>query len=148
MRFVQVNCSHSGGGASTLRSAFSSSHPYGDHLQRQAASVGQNSRKPYDDSDCRRVGAVSCCVQEQCPDSSPDSFIVATPRGEFMDSNNYRKRVLRKCGQELGLPKLNFQVIRLTIHARSEERDCEGCPSYSATRTLGHNDRGLHAGNS
>ncbi len=32
-----------------------------------------------------------------------------------MDSSNYRHRVLHRLATELGLPKLNFQVIRRTI---------------------------------
>ncbi len=35
--------------------------------------------------------------------------------GGPMDSSNYRHRVLHRLAKELGLPKLNFQVIRRTI---------------------------------
>ena len=32
-----------------------------------------------------------------------------------MDSSNYRHRVLHKLAEEVGLPKLTFQVIRRSI---------------------------------
>jgi integrase len=60
--------------------------------------------------------------REQCPDPSPEAFIFAAPRGGFMDSSNYRKRVLHKLGQELGLPKLTFQVIRRTIATLAQKK--------------------------
>jgi len=60
--------------------------------------------------------------KQQCPDPSPEAFIFAAPRGGFMDSSNYRKRVLHKLAQELGLPKLNFQVIRRTIATLAQKK--------------------------
>jgi integrase len=60
--------------------------------------------------------------REQCPDPSPEAFIFAAPGGGFMDPSNYRKRVLQKLAQELGLPKLTFQVIRRTIATLAQKK--------------------------
>jgi integrase len=51
----------------------------------------------------------------------PDAFIFPNSRGGFMDTGNYRNRVLNPLGERLGLPKLNFQVMRRTMatHAQS-----------------------------
>ena len=48
-------------------------------------------------------------------DTSPDAFMFPGRLGRPTDTSNYRKRVLYKLARELGLPKLNFQVIRRTI---------------------------------
>jgi hypothetical protein len=36
-------------------------------------------------------------------------------KGGFVDTGNYRRRVLRKLANDLELPKLTFQVIRRAI---------------------------------
>ena len=41
---------------------------------------------------------------------------------DFMDTGNYRKRVLHKLAEELGLPKLTFQVIRRTIATLAQKK--------------------------
>jgi integrase len=57
--------------------------------------------------------------REECEregkDTSPDAFMFPGRFGGPMDSSNYRHRVLHRLATELGLPKLNFQVIRRTI---------------------------------
>jgi integrase len=42
--------------------------------------------------------------RSECPDSSPEAFIFANQAGNFMDADNYRKRVLHKLvrASELG----------------------------------------------
>lgn len=60
--------------------------------------------------------------KQECPDPSPGAFILpnsrkrngATKNG-FIRTDNYRARVLKKLAKELGLRKLNFQVLRRTI---------------------------------
>ena len=42
----------------------------------------------------------------QCPDPTPEAFIFPDKDGDFMDTGNYRKRVLHKLAAELELPKL------------------------------------------
>jgi integrase len=77
--------------------------------------------------------------QQQCPDPSPEAFIFAAPRGGFMDSSNYRKRVLYKLAEELGLPKLTFQVIRRTIATLAQKmgtvKDVQGILRHSRPGT-------------
>ena len=46
---------------------------------------------------------------------SPDDFIFANEVGGFLDTDNYRKRVLHKLARDVNLPKLTRQVIRRTI---------------------------------
>jgi len=46
---------------------------------------------------------------------SPEAFIFPNRAGGFLDSSNFRNRVLHKLAEELELPKLTFQVIRRTI---------------------------------
>src|ERR1017187_5768995 len=77
--------------------------------------------------------------RKQCPDPSPEASIFAAPRGGFMDSSNYRKRVLHKLAQELGLPKLTFQVIRRTIATLAQKmgtvKDVQGILRHSRAGT-------------
>jgi hypothetical protein len=40
--------------------------------------------------------------------------------GEFMDTSNYRNRVLNLLAESPEIPKLNFQVIRRTIATRAQ----------------------------
>jgi len=52
----------------------------------------------------------------------PKAFIFPARGGGFIDSGNYRNRVLHKLAQELGLPKLTFQVIRRTIATLAKDK--------------------------
>jgi integrase len=60
--------------------------------------------------------------KEKCPDASPKAFIFADANGGFMDTGNYRRRVLHKLADELKLPKLTFQVIRRTIATLAQKK--------------------------
>ena len=53
--------------------------------------------------------------KQECPDSSSDAFIFPNTDGGFMDTGNYRNRILIPLAEKLGLPKLNFQVLRRTM---------------------------------
>ena len=57
-----------------------------------------------------------------CPDSSSEAFIFPNRDGGFLDPNNYRRRVLGRLREILGLPKLTFQVIRQTIATLSQTK--------------------------
>lgn len=46
---------------------------------------------------------------------SPDDFIFENEDGGFLDTDNFRKRVLHKIARKLRLLKLTFQVIGRTI---------------------------------
>jgi integrase len=59
--------------------------------------------------------------KQECPDASPGAFIFPNARKRngavrngFIRTDNYRARVLKKLAEQLGLPKLNFQVLRRT----------------------------------
>ena len=60
--------------------------------------------------------------KQECPDGSAEAFIFPNARKRkgakkngFIRTDNYRARVLKKLAEKLGLPKLNFQVLRRTM---------------------------------
>ena len=59
--------------------------------------------------------------------------------GGFLDTDNYRKRVLHKLAKDLKLPKLTFQVIRRTIATLAQKKgtvkDVQGVLRHSRTAT-------------
>lgn len=69
----------------------------------------------------------------------PDDFIFANEVGGFLDTDNYRKRVLHKLARELELPKLTFQVIRRTIATLAQKKgtvkDVQGVLRHSRAAT-------------
>jgi integrase len=77
--------------------------------------------------------------RQQSPDSSPEAFIFPNQDGGFLDTDNYRKRVLHKLAKDLGLPKLTFQVIRRTIATLAQKKgtvkDVQGVLRHSRTAT-------------
>jgi len=77
--------------------------------------------------------------KQMCPNSSPEAFIFPNKKGGFMDSNNYRKRVLHRLERELELPKLTFQVIRRTIATLAQKKgtvkDIQGVLRHSRIAT-------------
>jgi integrase len=58
----------------------------------------------------------------RCPDASPQAFIFANEEGGFIDTANFRKRVLKQLAATLDLPNLTFQIIRRTIATLSQEK--------------------------
>jgi integrase len=50
----------------------------------------------------------------------PHAFIFPNTRGGFLDTGNYRNRVLNPLAERLGLPKLNFQVMRRTMATQAQ----------------------------
>jgi integrase len=77
--------------------------------------------------------------KQECPDSSPVAFIFPDTKGGFMDTGNYRKRVLHRLARDLGLPKLTFQVIRRTIATLAQKKgtvkDVQGLLRHSRAAT-------------
>jgi integrase len=51
---------------------------------------------------------------------SPDAFIFPNSRGGFMDTGNYRNRVLNPLAERLEIPKLNFQILRRTMATQAQ----------------------------
>jgi hypothetical protein len=56
--------------------------------------------------------------KQECPASSPEAFIFPDAKGGFMDTGNYRRRVLHKLAKDLELPKLTF------VGGTEERRHC------------------------
>ena len=50
----------------------------------------------------------------------PDAPMFPNSDGGFIDTSNYRERVLKPLGNSVGIEKLNFQVIRRTIATRAQ----------------------------
>jgi integrase len=77
--------------------------------------------------------------KRQCPNPSPEAFIFPNKKGGFMDTSNYRNRVLRKLAEDLDLPKLTFQVIRRTIATLAQKKgtvkDVQGVLRHSRAAT-------------
>jgi integrase len=77
--------------------------------------------------------------RKQCRDPSPDAFIFTNGAGGFLDTDNYRKRVLHKLAHKLKLPKLTFQVIRRTVATLAQKKgtvkDVQGVLRHSRTAT-------------
>jgi integrase len=75
----------------------------------------------------------------RCPNLSPDAYIFANQDGGFLDTDNYRKRVLHRLARDLELPKLTFQVIRRTIATLAQKKgtvkDVQGLLRHSRTAT-------------
>lgn len=70
---------------------------------------------------------------------SPEAFIFSGRNGGFIDTTNYRNRVLHKLAEQLGLPKLTFQVIRRTIATLAKDKghvkDIQGMMRHSRLAT-------------
>jgi integrase len=50
----------------------------------------------------------------------PDAFIFPNSRGGFLDTGNYRNRVLTPLAEKLEFPKLNFQIMRRTMATQAQ----------------------------
>jgi integrase len=76
--------------------------------------------------------------RQECKNSAPEGFIFPNRLGGFIDPQNYRKK-MRKLGEELGLPKLTFQVIRRTIATLAQKKgtpkDIQGVLRHSRLAT-------------
>ena len=60
--------------------------------------------------------------KQECPRSSPEAFIFPNTDGGFLNTGNYRNRVLTPLAEKLGLPKLNFQVLRRTMATLAQKK--------------------------
>ena len=84
--------------------------------------------------------------KQECPDHSPEAFIFPNARKRngankngFIRTDNYRTRVVTKLATELGLPKLNFQVLRRSIATLAQTKggvkDVQGVLGHSKADT-------------
>jgi integrase len=87
----------------------------------------------------KELAAQIAAWKRQSPNSSPEAFIFPNQDGGFLDTDNYRKRVLHKLARDLKLPKLTFQVIRRTIATLAQKKgtvkDVQGVLRHSRTAT-------------
>jgi integrase len=51
----------------------------------------------------------------ECTEGSAEAFIFPNAAGGFIDTANYRVRVLKPLAEKLGIEKLNFQILRRTM---------------------------------
>lgn len=58
----------------------------------------------------------------KCANPSPEAFIFPNEKGGFLDTDNYRKRVLKRLAEILDLPNLTFQIIRRTMATLSQTK--------------------------
>ena len=83
---------------------------------------------------------------QECPDPSTGAFIFPNSRRRnraekngFIRTDNYRARVLKKLAKELGLVKLNFQVLRRTIatlaQTKGSVKDVQGILGHTKADT-------------
>jgi integrase len=56
----------------------------------------------------------------ECKDRSPEAFIFPNADGGFIDTANYRFRVLKPLAEKLGIEKLNFQILRRTMATQAQ----------------------------
>ena len=56
----------------------------------------------------------------ECNDRSAEAFIFPNADGGFIDTANYRFRVLRPLAEKLGIEKLNFQILRRTMATQAQ----------------------------
>jgi integrase len=78
----------------------------------------------------------------ECKDSSPEAFMFPNADGGFMDADNYRFRVLKPLAEALGIPKLNFQVMRRTMATQAQKmgsvKDIQAHLRHSRPDTTAH----------
>ena len=69
----------------------------------------------------------------------PDPFMFPNADGGFMDTSNYRTRVLKPLAGSWGIPNFTFQVIRRTIATRAQSlgsvKEIQSHPRHSRTDT-------------
>lgn len=84
--------------------------------------------------------------RQECPNPSPEVFLFPNSRKRngarrkgFIRTDNYRTRVLKPLAQALGLPKLNFQVLRRTIatlaQTKGSIKDVQGILGHTKADT-------------
>ena len=56
----------------------------------------------------------------ECREASSEAFIFPNADGGFMDTANYRFRVLKPLAEKLGIEKLNFQIMRRTMATQAQ----------------------------
>jgi len=84
--------------------------------------------------------------KQECPNAAPDAFLFpnarrrsGAARNGCIRTDNYRARVLKPLAEKLGLPKLNFQVLRRTIatlaQTKGSIKDVQGLLGHTKADT-------------
>jgi integrase len=72
--------------------------------------------------ECKKPSCkIANCQKAAHKFDSPDDPIFPNADGGFLDTANYRSRVLKPIGDDLGIAKLNFQILRRTIATRAQK---------------------------
>lgn len=53
-------------------------------------------------------------------DASPNAFIFQNADGGILRVDNYRQRLMKPLAQRLGIPRLNFQILRRTMVTQAQ----------------------------
>ena len=82
------------------------------------------------------------CKKASPQKTSPDAFIFPNADGGFMDTDNYRFRVLKPLAEQLGIEKLNFQILRRTMATHAQKmgsvKDIQAHLRHSRPDTTAH----------
>jgi integrase len=82
------------------------------------------------------------CAKASPKKASPDAFIFPNADGGFMDTDNYRFRVLKPLAEGLSIPKLNFQILRRTMATQAQNmgsvKDIQAHLRHSRPDTTAH----------
>jgi hypothetical protein len=92
----------------------------------------------------REWSMISGCGSRSALTRRPTPSFFPTPG--FVDTGNYRNRILTPLAEKLGLPKLNFQVLRRTMATLAALGVGEGHPSSPAALQGRHHGQRVHAG--
>ena len=78
----------------------------------------------------------------ECTDRSPEAFIFPNADGGFIDTANYRFRVLKPLAERLGIERLNFQILRRTMATLAQRmgsvKDIQAHLRHSRPDTTAH----------
>lgn len=58
--------------------------------------------------------------KSESSDASPDAFIFQNADGGILRVDNYWERVMKPLAQRLGIPRLNFQILRRTMATQAQ----------------------------
>ena len=84
--------------------------------------------------------------QLECPDPSPDAFMFPNADGGFMDTSNYRTRVLKPLADSLGYPEAELPGDTANHrHKGTEFGLSKGYSIALAALTSGHHGERVHA---
>src|SRR5229473_480300 len=137
MPCVPANCSLFVGNASTTRNRKCT---YSRPRTKGRFGLGARPRRVRDVCICRRNWRTICGSGNRSARTPRlKAFIFPDAKGGFMDTGNYRRRVLHKLAKDLDLPKLTFQVIRRTIATLAQKKgtvkDVQGLLRHSRAAT-------------